>query len=47
MSIFLAFVAVVVVLILLTNTKRWKGLARGAKSAKQGLEEEIKHPDDD
>ena len=47
MSIFLAFVVVVVVLIVLTNTKRWKGPARGARSAKQGLEKEIKSPDED
>jgi hypothetical protein len=45
MSILIAFVAVALVLILLTNTKRWKGLARGARSAKHGLEQEIKSDD--
>jgi hypothetical protein len=46
MSIIIAFIVVVAVLILLTNTKRWKGLAGGARRAKQGLEEEIKSPDE-
>jgi hypothetical protein len=45
MSILIAFVVVALVLILLTNTKRWKGLARGARSAKRGLEQEIKNDD--
>ena len=46
MSIFLAFLAVTILLLLLLNTKRWKGLARGAKDARRGLEEEIKSPDE-
>jgi hypothetical protein len=45
MSILIAFIAVAVVLILLTNTKRWRGLASGARRAKRDLEEEIKTPD--
>jgi hypothetical protein len=44
-SILIAFLVVVAVLILLTNTKRWKGLASGARRAKRGLEEEIKTPE--
>jgi hypothetical protein len=31
-----------VLLIVLTNTKRWKGLARGARRAKNELESEVK-----
>jgi Sec-independent protein translocase protein TatA len=46
MSIIIIFVVVTVVLILLLNTKRWKGLARGARGAKRELEEEIKTPED-
>jgi hypothetical protein len=46
MSIIIAFVVVTLLLVLLTNTKRWKGLARGARGAKRGLEEEIKRPED-
>jgi hypothetical protein len=46
MSIVVAFVVVTVVLVLLTNTKRWKGLVRGARSAKHGLEDEIKRDGD-
>jgi hypothetical protein len=45
MSIIIAFVVVTVLLILLTNTSRWKGIARGARGAKKELEEEI-HADD-
>jgi hypothetical protein len=45
MSIIIAFVVVVLVLILLTNTKRWRGLARGARRAKRDLEQEIKAPE--
>jgi hypothetical protein len=45
MSIIIVFVAVVLVLILLTNTKRWRGLASGARRAKRDLEEEIHTPD--
>jgi hypothetical protein len=45
MSIIIAFVLVALVLILLTNTKRWRGLARGARRAKHDLEEEIKTPE--
>ena len=32
--------------ILLTNTKRWRGLARGAKRAASDFENEIQKPDD-
>jgi hypothetical protein len=35
-----------VLLILLTNTKRWKRLASGARRAKSELESEVKTPDD-
>jgi hypothetical protein len=35
-----------VLLIILTNTKRWKGLARGARRAKSELESEIKSPEE-
>jgi hypothetical protein len=45
MSIVIAFVVVVLVLILLTNTKRWRRLASGARRAKHDLEEEINTPD--
>jgi hypothetical protein len=42
MTILLVFVGVAVLLLILLNTKRWSGLARGAKDARRGLEEEIK-----
>jgi hypothetical protein len=45
LSIIIAFVLVVLVLILLTNTKRWRRLASGARRAKRDLEQEIKTPD--
>ena len=45
MSLIVLGIVVFVLLILLTSTKRWKGLARGAKRAKSELEEEIK-PDE-
>jgi hypothetical protein len=45
MTILVAFIAVALVLILLTNTKRWRGLASGARRAKRDLEKEIKTPD--
>jgi hypothetical protein len=44
MTLVVIAVAVFVVLVLLTNTKRWKGLARGARRAKTELESEIKQP---
>ena len=47
MGILVAFIVVTVLLILFTNTKRWKGLARGARNAKRELEKEIQSPDDD
>jgi hypothetical protein len=46
MSIIIAFVVVTIVLVLLTNTKRWKGLIRGARGAKHSLEDEIKRDGD-
>jgi hypothetical protein len=46
MTILLIFIGVVLLLLVLLNTRRWAGLARGAKDARRGLEEEIKHPDD-
>jgi hypothetical protein len=39
-------IVVFVVLIVLTNTKRWKRLAGGARRAKNELETEVKSPDD-
>jgi hypothetical protein len=39
-------VVVFVLLIVLTNTKRWKGLARGARKAKDELETEVNKEDD-
>jgi hypothetical protein len=39
-------IVVFVVLIVLTNTKRWKRLAGGARRAKDELETEVKTPDD-
>jgi hypothetical protein len=45
LSIIIAFVLVALVLILLTNTKRWRRLAGGARRAKRDLEQEIKTPD--
>ena len=45
MSILVAFIVVAALLILLTNTKRWRGLAKGARRAKDDLEQEIKAPD--
>lgn len=41
MQILFIFIVVAVVLIFLTNTKRWKGLARGAKSVKSEFEDEL------
>jgi hypothetical protein len=45
MSIFLIFIVVVVLLLIILNTKRWKGLLRGAKDARRGIEEEIQSDD--
>jgi len=45
-TILLIFIGVVVLLLVLLNTKRWAGLARGAKDARRSLEEEIKSPDE-
>jgi hypothetical protein len=39
-------IVVFVLLIVLTNTKRWKRLAGGAKRAKAELETEVKTSDD-
>jgi hypothetical protein len=39
-------IVVFVLLIVLTNTKRWKRLASGAKRAKNELETEVKASDD-
>ena len=46
MTILVVIVVVIVVGILLTNTKRWRGLARGAKRAANDIEDEIQKPDD-
>ena len=46
MTILVVIVVVIVVGILLTNTKRWRGLARGAKRAASDFEDEIQKPDD-
>ena len=45
MSIIIGFVVVALLLILLTNTRRWRGIARGARGAKKELEEEIRADD--
>jgi hypothetical protein len=39
-------IVVFIVLIVLTNTKRWKRLAGGARRAKNELETEVKASDD-
>jgi Sec-independent protein translocase protein TatA len=48
MSIIALGVVLFVLLILLTNTKRWKGLVRGARRARSELESEArsKRPED-
>lgn len=46
MSIIIVFVVVTLLLVLVLNANRWKGLVRGARGAKRGLEEEIKRRDD-
>ncbi len=46
MTILVVLVVVIVLGILLTNTKRWRGLGRGAKRAARELEDEIQKPDD-
>jgi multisubunit Na+/H+ antiporter MnhG subunit len=38
---------VLVLLIFLTNTKRWKAIGRGVKKSKQDLTEEIHSLEDD
>ena len=45
MTLVLAFIVISVVLIVLLNSKRWSGLARGARDAKRGLEEEVSSED--
>jgi predicted Holliday junction resolvase-like endonuclease len=35
-------IVVLVVLILLTNTKRWRALSRGARKSRRDLEQELK-----
>jgi hypothetical protein len=47
MTILAIGIAVFVLLVLLTNTKRWKRLARGAQRAKNELESEVKEPGND
>lgn len=46
MTILAIGLVVAVLLILLTNTKRWRRLARGARSAKDELETEVKQGDE-
>jgi hypothetical protein len=46
MTILIVLIVVIVLGILLTNTKRWRGLARGAKRAADDFEKEIQKPDD-
>lgn len=46
MTIFLIFVGITVLAIFLLNTRRWSRLARGAKDARHGLEDEIRTPGD-
>jgi hypothetical protein len=45
MTIVVAFIVVTVLLIVLLNSKRWAGLARGARDAKRGLEQEVRDDD--
>jgi hypothetical protein len=45
MTLVVVAVVLFVLLILLTNTKRWKSLARGARRAKNELETEVKKPE--
>jgi hypothetical protein len=47
MTIFIILIVVIVLGVLLTNTKRWRGLASGARKAKRGFEAEIEKPPDD
>lgn len=46
MSLVVIGIVVFVLLVVLTNTKRWKRLAGGAKRAKDELETEVKASDD-
>jgi hypothetical protein len=45
MSFIVLGIVVFVVLILLTNTKRWKRLVSGARRAKNELDREVKSKD--
>jgi hypothetical protein len=45
MSLVVIGIVVFVLLIVLTNTKRWKRLASGAKRAKDELETEVTTPE--
>ncbi len=47
MTILIILLVVIALGILLTNTKRWRGLASGARRAKRGFETEIEKPPDD
>ena len=42
MTLVLAFIVISVLAIVLLNSKRWSGLARGARDAKRGLKEEVR-----
>lgn len=46
MTIVVIGVVLFVLLVVLTNTKRWKGLARGARRAKNELESEVRGPEE-
>ena len=46
MTLLVILIVVIALGILLTNTKRWRGLARGAKRAANDFENEIQKPDD-
>lgn len=46
MTILIILLVVIALGILLTNTKRWRGLARGAKRAASDFEHEVQKPDD-
>ena len=41
MSIFLILIGVIILLIFLTNTRRWKAIGGGIKKSKRDLEDEL------
>ena len=47
MQLVLLGLVVLVVLIFLTNTKRWKAIGQGVRKSKRDLEEEVRSLGDD